>query len=141
MFTLDYSTTKLKLQEIKTYDKAAIKCNGREAVTNLEPIIYGTDISLEAMDGGGHNLDRNLSVSFITISPKRNHDVQNLDMCFTTSELPYEKRQKHPKGCIPLRIVLLGVLQSGYGVDCELFLVLRNQGKPIEMLVHVKVHV
>nr|GFC11868.1 hypothetical protein [Tanacetum cinerariifolium] len=66
----------------------------REAVTNLEPIIYGTDISLEAMDGGGHNLDRNLSVSFITISPKRNHDVQNLDMCFTTSELPYEKRQK-----------------------------------------------
>nr|GFB53137.1 AP2-like ethylene-responsive transcription factor [Tanacetum cinerariifolium] len=76
------------------YDKAAIKCNGREAVTNFEPSIYGTDISLEAMDGGGHNLDLNLSVSSVTNSPKRNHNVQNLDMCFTTSELPYEKRLK-----------------------------------------------
>ncbi|GJR53877.1 hypothetical protein Tco_1404398 [Tanacetum coccineum] len=51
------------------------------------------------MDGGGHNLDLNLSVSSVRNSPKRNHNVQNLDMCFTTSELPYEKRlkvQPHP---------------------------------------------
>ncbi|GJY93450.1 AP2-like ethylene-responsive transcription factor [Tanacetum coccineum] len=78
----------------RVYDKVAIKCNGREAVTNFEPSIYRTDISLEAMDGGSHNLDLNLLVSSVTNSPKRNHNIQNLDMCFTTGELPYEKRLK-----------------------------------------------
>ena len=37
--------------EIRAYDKAAIT-DGREAVTNFAPSIYGTDISLEAMDDG-----------------------------------------------------------------------------------------
>lgn len=33
---------------------AAIKCNGREAVTNFEPSTYGGEIVFEANNGGIH---------------------------------------------------------------------------------------
>uniref|UniRef100_A0A7C8YFA3 AP2/ERF domain-containing protein n=1 Tax=Opuntia streptacantha TaxID=393608 RepID=A0A7C8YFA3_OPUST len=52
----------------KAYDKAAIQCNGREAVTNFDPSTYEGHVSmLHNNNGGGeHNLDLNLGIS-ITI--------------------------------------------------------------------------
>ncbi|XP_050382404.1 APETALA2-like protein 1 isoform X2 [Argentina anserina] len=79
----------------KAYDQAAIKCHGKEAVTNFNQSLYDGEIVTEASNSAfNDSLDLNLGIAppLASDCPNENNDMSSFPFHLSSSVLPFYKK-------------------------------------------------